>query len=186
MWSLGVILYILLSGLPPFWGDTEDQIFKMVLKGVIDFKTDPWWVGGCRRWQARGVLLRACVDGWMDIWMRERVRYGGSLVAPCMHACMRRVQWQCPDGTAAAAAAAAACRPKISDAAKDCVRSLLDQVRRCMHACMGAVHGGGARACMHGGIACMCAVPAPGSCHASTRAPSQLARAPRRHWATGW
>lgn len=33
MWSLGVILYILLSGLPPFWGDNEEQIFKMVLKG---------------------------------------------------------------------------------------------------------------------------------------------------------
>lgn len=42
MWSLGVILYILLSGLPPFWGDTEDQIFRMVLKGQIDFKSDPW------------------------------------------------------------------------------------------------------------------------------------------------
>ena len=42
MWSLGVILYILLSGLPPFWGDTEEQIFKMVLRGNIDFKTDPW------------------------------------------------------------------------------------------------------------------------------------------------
>lgn len=42
MWSLGVILYILLSGLPPFWGDSEEQIFKMVLKGHLDFKTDPW------------------------------------------------------------------------------------------------------------------------------------------------
>lgn len=42
MWSLGVILYILLSGLPPFWGDTEDQIFKMVLKGALDFKSEPW------------------------------------------------------------------------------------------------------------------------------------------------
>lgn len=42
MWSLGVILYILLSGLPPFWGDTEDQIFKMVLKGHVDFKSEPW------------------------------------------------------------------------------------------------------------------------------------------------
>ena len=42
MWSLGVILYILLSGLPPFWGDTEEQIFKMVLRGHLDFKTEPW------------------------------------------------------------------------------------------------------------------------------------------------
>ncbi|KAK9810447.1 hypothetical protein WJX72_010861 [[Myrmecia] bisecta] len=42
IWSLGVILYILLSGLPPFWGDTEEDIFKMVLKGDLDFATAPW------------------------------------------------------------------------------------------------------------------------------------------------
>jgi len=42
IWSCGVILYILLSGMPPFWGDTENEIFKSILKGEVDFKTDPW------------------------------------------------------------------------------------------------------------------------------------------------
>lgn len=42
MWSLGVILYIMLSGLPPFWGDTEEQIFKMVIRGNLDFVSSPW------------------------------------------------------------------------------------------------------------------------------------------------
>jgi calcium-dependent protein kinase len=42
MWSLGVILYILLSGMPPFYGDTEEAIFKMILRGQVDLKTPPW------------------------------------------------------------------------------------------------------------------------------------------------
>ncbi|CAL8466924.1 g6460 [Coccomyxa elongata] len=42
MWSLGVMLYILLSGLPPFWGDKEEDIFRMVLKADLDFQTPPW------------------------------------------------------------------------------------------------------------------------------------------------
>ncbi|ONK79815.1 uncharacterized protein A4U43_C01F10350 [Asparagus officinalis] len=42
VWTAGVILYILLSGVPPFWAETQQGIFDAVLKGVIDFKSDPW------------------------------------------------------------------------------------------------------------------------------------------------
>ncbi|KAL5727220.1 non-specific serine/threonine protein kinase [Ranunculus cassubicifolius] len=42
IWSAGVILYILLSGVPPFWGESEKGIFDAVLRGHIDFSSDPW------------------------------------------------------------------------------------------------------------------------------------------------
>ena len=37
-----MILYILLSGVPPFYAETEKQIFQAVLKGHVDFKSNPW------------------------------------------------------------------------------------------------------------------------------------------------
>ncbi|KAK8708532.1 hypothetical protein V6N13_059570 [Hibiscus sabdariffa] len=42
VWSAGVIIYVLLSGVPPFWGESEQEIFDEILKGELDFTTDPW------------------------------------------------------------------------------------------------------------------------------------------------
>ncbi|KAI3823871.1 hypothetical protein L1987_05316 [Smallanthus sonchifolius] len=42
IWSAGVMLYILLSGVPPFWAETEKGIFDAILEGEIDFESEPW------------------------------------------------------------------------------------------------------------------------------------------------
>eukprot|EP00798_Chlamydomonas_sp_ICE-L_P028848 gene28848-32036_t len=42
LWSCGVILYILLCGYPPFYGDNEKKIFESVVNKTIDFKSEPW------------------------------------------------------------------------------------------------------------------------------------------------
>ncbi|KAK7245856.1 hypothetical protein RIF29_40708 [Crotalaria pallida] len=42
IWSAGIILYILLSGVPPFWAETEKGIFDAILEGEIDFESQPW------------------------------------------------------------------------------------------------------------------------------------------------
>ncbi|KAG2668553.1 hypothetical protein I3843_15G160200 [Carya illinoinensis] len=42
VWSAGIILYILLSGVPPFWAESEKGIFREILQGKLDFHSEPW------------------------------------------------------------------------------------------------------------------------------------------------
>nr|XP_018682256.1 PREDICTED: calcium-dependent protein kinase 2-like isoform X3 [Musa acuminata subsp. malaccensis] len=42
IWSIGVMLYIFLCGVPPFWAESEQGIFNTILRGQIDFTSDPW------------------------------------------------------------------------------------------------------------------------------------------------
>ncbi|CAM9766112.1 unnamed protein product [Chrysoparadoxa australica] len=42
LWSVGVVCYILLCGFPPFYGDTDQEIFAGVLLGEFDFPSPEW------------------------------------------------------------------------------------------------------------------------------------------------
>jgi calcium-dependent protein kinase len=41
-WSCGVLMYILLGGIPPFYGDTEEEIFDKIKKCEYDFTPPPF------------------------------------------------------------------------------------------------------------------------------------------------
>ncbi len=42
IWSCGVILYILLSGTPPFSGESDQRVFERILKAPLSFSAPPW------------------------------------------------------------------------------------------------------------------------------------------------
>lgn len=42
MWSAGCILYLMLSGYPPFDGETQEEIFASILEGKYDFDDEEW------------------------------------------------------------------------------------------------------------------------------------------------
>ncbi len=42
VWSCGVITYILLSGLPPFNGCSDQEIMKKIREGAFNFNSSAW------------------------------------------------------------------------------------------------------------------------------------------------
>lgn len=42
VWSVGVILFILLSGKPPFGGDNDKEILNNIRLGVFSFTGNEW------------------------------------------------------------------------------------------------------------------------------------------------
>eukprot|EP00475_Leptophrys_vorax_P036450 TRINITY_DN6166_c0_g2_i1.p1 TRINITY_DN6166_c0_g2~~TRINITY_DN6166_c0_g2_i1.p1 ORF type:complete len:262 (-),score=15.70 TRINITY_DN6166_c0_g2_i1:74-859(-) len=42
IWSAGVLLYVLLSGTPPFWGESDEAVFRAILELEPDFAAEPW------------------------------------------------------------------------------------------------------------------------------------------------
>ena len=42
MWSVGVILYILLGGYPPFVDDNQRKLFRKIRRGKYEFHADYW------------------------------------------------------------------------------------------------------------------------------------------------
>ena len=42
MWSVGVILYIMLCGVPPFWAEEEEGIFAAIRSAKVDVFSGAW------------------------------------------------------------------------------------------------------------------------------------------------
>ncbi|GER41580.1 calcium-dependent protein kinase family protein [Striga asiatica] len=73
VWSAGVILYIMLSGIPPFYGESARDIFEAVLRANLRF---PRAVFGLVSTEAKDLLRRMlCKDVWRRFSAHQVLRH---------------------------------------------------------------------------------------------------------------
>jgi len=41
-WSIGVILYIMLCGFPPFFSENNEELFELIRAGKFEFPSPHW------------------------------------------------------------------------------------------------------------------------------------------------
>mmetsp|Transcript_13951 Transcript_13951/g.10056 ORF Transcript_13951/g.10056 Transcript_13951/m.10056 type:complete len:111 (-) Transcript_13951:375-707(-) len=62
-WSIGVLLFMLLSGEPPFQGKTEVEVYKNISIGRVDFKSKIWnWISA----EAKDLIRSLMTYNWQD------------------------------------------------------------------------------------------------------------------------
>ena len=71
MWSLGVVLYILLCGFPPFYGDDDEQMFELIRAGSYSF---PESIDGYKTtWGTVSEGAKALVRGCLTVQPAQRM-----------------------------------------------------------------------------------------------------------------
>jgi len=78
IWSLGVIIYILLCGFPPFYADNDAQLYEKIKKGQYEFLR-PYWdpISDSAKDLIRKMLTVdpakriTCDDALLHPWLKE-------------------------------------------------------------------------------------------------------------------